>query len=187
MPKQIDDNHVYHAALLTVIEKGYAGATTRVIAEAAGVNEVTLFRKYGSKAELIAAAISHEVVGERGGTVEFTGDVIADLTVIVHSYMSTSELHSRLFPLIMSEISRYPELRQTMSGPLSFINQIGDLLGRYQSDGLLIDEDKMMSVLGLLGPAIVYGMLRRADPEFPMSEFDLQLHIESFVKGRTPN
>lgn len=38
-------------------ENGYRGATTRRIAREAGVNEVTLFRNFGSKEELIRAAI----------------------------------------------------------------------------------------------------------------------------------
>jgi AcrR family transcriptional regulator len=37
--------------------EGYRGATTRRIAEAAGVNEVTLFRAFGSKAALIRAVL----------------------------------------------------------------------------------------------------------------------------------
>ncbi len=40
-------------------ETGYRGATTRRIAQEAGVNEVTLFRLFGSKAELILAAVHH--------------------------------------------------------------------------------------------------------------------------------
>lgn len=36
---------------------GYRGATTRRIADAAGVNEVTLFRTFGSKAALIDEAV----------------------------------------------------------------------------------------------------------------------------------
>lgn len=39
-------------------EVGFRGATTRRIADEAGVNEVTLFRLFGSKAQLIAEAIS---------------------------------------------------------------------------------------------------------------------------------
>ena len=38
-------------------EVGFRGATTRRIADEAGVNEVTLFRLFGSKARLIAEAI----------------------------------------------------------------------------------------------------------------------------------
>lgn len=45
------------AALRVYAESGFRGATTRRIAEAAGVNEVTLFRLFGSKAALIEEAV----------------------------------------------------------------------------------------------------------------------------------
>lgn len=40
-------------------EHGWRGTTTRRIAEAAGVNEVTLFRQFGSKEALLLEAIGH--------------------------------------------------------------------------------------------------------------------------------
>ena len=46
------------AAARLYSESGYRGATTRRIAEQAGVNEVTLFRHFGSKDSLIREAIS---------------------------------------------------------------------------------------------------------------------------------
>lgn len=48
---------VLDAALRMVNEHGWQGATTRRIAEAAGVNEVTLFRHFGSKETLIREAM----------------------------------------------------------------------------------------------------------------------------------
>ena len=48
MPKIIDDVDVFQAVMKVVSERGYTGATTREMAEAASVSEVTLFRKYGS-------------------------------------------------------------------------------------------------------------------------------------------
>lgn len=49
--------HLLEAALRVYGEGGFRGATTRRIAEEAGVNEVTLFRLFGSKAALITAAL----------------------------------------------------------------------------------------------------------------------------------
>ena len=46
------------AAVRLYAEAGYHGATTRRIASAAGVNEITLFRHFGSKDALIREAIT---------------------------------------------------------------------------------------------------------------------------------
>ncbi len=49
--------HLLDAAARVYAEAGFRGATTRRIAEEAGVNEVTLFRTFGSKAALIEEAV----------------------------------------------------------------------------------------------------------------------------------
>ncbi len=45
-------------------EHGWRGTTTRSIAAAAGINEVTIFRTFGSKASLMVAAIGHATAGD---------------------------------------------------------------------------------------------------------------------------
>jgi AcrR family transcriptional regulator len=47
------------AAVRVFAEAGVRGATTRRIAQEAGVNEVTLFRHFRSKDELMRAAVAH--------------------------------------------------------------------------------------------------------------------------------
>ena len=42
-------DRILEAAALVYAETGFRGATTRRIAERAGVNEITLFRHFGSK------------------------------------------------------------------------------------------------------------------------------------------
>src|SRR5215813_10480451 len=55
------------AAVAVFGECGFRGATTRRIADQAGVNEVTLFRLFGSKSALLAEAIrSHAPTAEVG-------------------------------------------------------------------------------------------------------------------------
>jgi hypothetical protein len=49
---------LFDATLAVFAEQGYAGTTTREIAERAGVNEVTIFRRHSSKAALVNAALA---------------------------------------------------------------------------------------------------------------------------------
>ena len=48
---------ILQAAARLYADHGFRGTTTRAIAEAAGVNEVTLFRIFGSKETLIVEAM----------------------------------------------------------------------------------------------------------------------------------
>jgi AcrR family transcriptional regulator len=50
---------ILDAAAKLYAETGFRGATTRRIAERAGVNEITLFRHFGSKTRLLHEAIKH--------------------------------------------------------------------------------------------------------------------------------
>lgn len=50
------DDKILEAALAVLAREGYGGATTKKIAEEAGINEVTLFRKFKSKENLIKQA-----------------------------------------------------------------------------------------------------------------------------------
>lgn len=53
------------AAARVYAEVGYRGATTRRIAQEAGVNEITLFREFGSKETLL-----HEAIARAGAEIE---------------------------------------------------------------------------------------------------------------------
>src|SRR5277367_2846451 len=71
----VTDTTMFDAALKVLAERGYAGATTRRIAEAAGVNEVTLFRRFGDKRQLILAAIHADIDRFASEGLAATGDL----------------------------------------------------------------------------------------------------------------
>ena len=48
---------ILQAAAHVYAQHGYRGATTRRIAEEAGVNEITVFRHFGNKSALLASAV----------------------------------------------------------------------------------------------------------------------------------
>jgi AcrR family transcriptional regulator len=52
-----------HAAARVYARTGFRGATTRLIAQEAGVNEITLFRHFGSKDALLQQALAHIGLG----------------------------------------------------------------------------------------------------------------------------
>ncbi len=56
-PRQTTDEAILRAARDCVLERG-AGVSTAVIAEAAGVSQATLFKRFGTKEELLLAALA---------------------------------------------------------------------------------------------------------------------------------
>src|SRR5689334_17168595 len=83
-PPMLDNRaRILDAAARVYAEYGYRGATTRRIAVAAGVNEVTLFRTFGSKAALIDEAVrccAASAVASRSALPELPVDPERELT-----------------------------------------------------------------------------------------------------------
>lgn len=185
MPKQINDDEVYLAAVQVLVEQGYAGATTKRIAEQAGINEVTLFRKYGSKAELILQAVEKHTFNPTEDDIYYTGDVVEDLLRFVTSYERSAEHSNQLFPLMVIEMSRHPELKEILVQILASIKVITDLIQRYQDEGVLHPEPPIHTLSALLGAVTLNKLLQTAMPELnQIPAIDLRDHIQQFLNGR---
>ena len=185
MPKIVEDEKVYNAAMKTIIERGYTGATTKQIAEAADISEVTLFRKYGNKAQLVKqtiAAIAEMIDFE--SAVRYTGDVAADLLRIVKRYQGSAEKNGQFFYTLLIEIPRYPELTGLFDTPFDMFNSFGQLLARYQSEGVLKQEHPLHAVVSLIGPLALTNMVRGTKSDSPVPPIDLPNHVAQFLNGR---
>lgn len=76
---------ILEAAAVLFGEHGYKGTTTRAIAEHAGVNEVTVFRKFGSKQGLLQALgemWAAKMAGFAVGTIPEASDTRGTLEVL---------------------------------------------------------------------------------------------------------
>jgi AcrR family transcriptional regulator len=105
------------AAAQVFAEKGYARATTRLLAEAAGVNEVTLFRHFGSKEGLFAAIIETYAAPALSTAIaaQLTGDYRQDLLTMGTRVLDTLLERSEAMRLMLCEAEQFPEVRQVMA------------------------------------------------------------------------
>jgi AcrR family transcriptional regulator len=121
---------IMQAASKLFTEKGFAGTTTRAIAESAGINEVTLFRHFGTKEKLAKA-----IMDQYGGAaiaenleMRFSGDYVQDLTLIGRTMMKV--MSERIVAIRMSicESGNFPEFQQVVAeNP----RQLRQMLARY--------------------------------------------------------
>ncbi|WP_420632391.1 TetR/AcrR family transcriptional regulator [Candidatus Leptofilum sp.] len=186
MPKIVTDSQIFETVIQLIEANGYVGTTTKQIADAAQINEVTLFRKYGNKAQLVKEAISYYADHSEVETaVQYSGDLEADLRRVVHAYWGAAELHAKVFPIIMSEMARVPELSETAKAPLGIITKIAHLLQRYQDKGKLRPENPFQAVGALLGPLIVNTMVREAGVIGANEIVDLDEHVVAYLYGRS--
>ena len=185
MPKIVKDEDIYQAVMRVLLERGYVGATTKQMAEAAGVSEVTLFRKYESKPELVRKAIlwlAQKVDFSR--IASYTGDVEADLLRVVQTYQDTAVQHGPFFAVILSEVPRNPELTNIIAEPIKIFSSMADLIARYQQEGVLKSEHPLHALAALLGPLMYSSLIRGAVSDAPIPALDLANHVNCYLDGR---
>lgn len=123
-------------------EHGWLGTTTRRIAEAAGVNEVTLFRQFGSKESLLLEAITL-ASGDEGAVrlPERPRALRAEITDWAIAHHQSIKEKSGIIRACLAEWEQRPELAPKVCG--GGLVAFADLI-RY----LGIARDR-----GLIGPA----------------------------------
>jgi AcrR family transcriptional regulator len=108
---------VLAAAARLYAEHGFRGTTTRRIAEEAGVNEVTLFRQFGSKTALLLEAIrAHGLAnGDAGALPAEPADPLAELTAFATAKRKTLHAMRAMIRKAMAEFEENPDMPRCMT------------------------------------------------------------------------
>jgi len=99
------------AAAAVFAQHGFRGSTTRRIADAAGVNEITIFRQFGSKEALLREAMQ-QMTQSIGLTTlpETPVDPDRELTEWSEAFIRHLRLQSPIIRKTMSELEERPEM-----------------------------------------------------------------------------
>lgn len=172
------------AALVEVAERGLRGATTRRIAGRAGVNEVTLFRHFGSKSALVAEALRSAAEGFGSAAARPSGDLVRDLEELALAYWAFVGANRGAMVRLLPELSRDPALGD--AGGLVMGRAFSSLLGffrHYQESGDLVPEEEPEDLaLAFLGPLMARGLL--ADSLGLSSALDAGRYVAGYLDGR---
>ncbi len=131
---------IIEAAARIYANSGFRGATTRRIAEEAGVNEVTLFRLFGSKAALIAEAMRHqEFIDPKIDPPDPALTPLEQLTRSNAAVIENLNKHRHLIRQGMAEQAEHPELCIELCGEKRvaferFVAYAKDLIRREGGD-----------------------------------------------------
>jgi AcrR family transcriptional regulator len=102
-----------HAAIKVYSVSGVRGATTKRIAQEAGVNEVTLFRHFGSKDVLMQEALRWKAQALFTSTLPIEPvDPYAELLAFASSHYDALSTHRDLIRVSMGEFAEHPETTQ---------------------------------------------------------------------------
>jgi AcrR family transcriptional regulator len=149
-------DEILAAAAGVFAQHGFRGSTTRRIADAAGVNEITIFRQFGSKEALIREAMQHMT---QSAGLEVLPDIPADpereLTAWSNSFMQHLRLRNSIIRKTMGEIEERPEMCECASYvPRQASNDLCLYLTALKRDGWITEKFDAKSAASMLMGAI---------------------------------
>ena len=190
MASERTDKRMLDAALELFSRDGYKATTTKAIASAASVNEVTLFRHFGSKEKLLLAVIDRET--DLRNELERSAfspseDMVRDLTEIGLRIQRHMRKRSRFVKLVMVEVAHQPRIWDHASGaPLGVITFLGEYFREAKRRGLLGDVDVELAAASyfsfFFGSMISNAFLGR-DIFCRMDRHAVERHAYMFVHG----
>jgi AcrR family transcriptional regulator len=161
------------AALGVYAEAGTRGATTRRIAHAASVNEVTLFRHFGSKESLIREALGwgceHALLTRLP---EQPVDPKAELTAFCEQQFEALSRARSIIRKVMGEFEEHPdECSLAFQTPIRVARELTAYLERLREAGLATgDWNARAACAMLMGTLFSDAMGRECMPErYPYS------------------
>jgi AcrR family transcriptional regulator len=179
------------AALKLFGQIGYTQASTRLIAETAGVNEVTLFRHFGSKKNLLIACT--DTFNARGFAATFeaelSGDYPSDIARMARLQLKNTAENLDVLRLLLSDTRTVPELRQAMrAGGEGNMARVAAYFQRQIEDGVvrpgLPAEVLAWAFDSLFSTPVIFANLLEAGetPVLP-DEKMLAALVDLFVRG----
>ncbi|MBN1147769.1 MAG: TetR/AcrR family transcriptional regulator [Anaerolineales bacterium] len=172
---------------------GYSGATTRGIAEAAGVSELTLFRHFGNKKNLFMQTVQQHsampgIEAALGG--QISGDLRQDLALIGTNFLKTLVERREAILMTLHEGGRLPEVRQAAAQvPRQQRLMLANYLGNQVEAGRLKALDASMMAQAFLGMFFAYAVYQALLEEAPLDGAQIEavagLFVEIFLEGAT--
>lgn len=186
------DARILEAAVSVFAEHGFRGSTTRRIAKAARVNEVTLFRRFPSKDVLIRTALEthaqQAIVALRTHAppehpTDLRAELGAYLRLIFPAMLAAADAHRTA----IGEWGRSPELDDCLMTATNFVyDEVRSYLQRAQAAGLLRRElNPLVATQALLGGLIADVLMRdRVPARFPLSPAEtVSAYLDLFLAG----
>jgi AcrR family transcriptional regulator len=152
---------ILEAAVEVGSRLGYAQATTKAIADAAGVNEVTLFRHFGTKDNLFSEAIE-----QFGGPAlapmleqQMTGDYRQDLMTYGRVVFTLLLERRDILQLVLCESTNIPEVRTVLArNPEELRRALANYLQSQMAHGIVRKGHPELLAQAFMGMFFAYAI-----------------------------
>lgn len=183
----VSRERILEAACRVYATHGFRGATTRLIANEAGVNEVTLFRTFGSKGALLEAVLAQH---GRSCPLPTLPDEPVNPLVELTSFVELQLEHVReMRPLLMRTMSELDERPPAHDFACRGRNQIHDTISAYirrlQKRGMAAaDVDVDVATVMLSAMVMSDAMARHFVPDvYPPIDEAAERYVRGFLRA----
>ncbi|MDA0179071.1 TetR/AcrR family transcriptional regulator [Solirubrobacter phytolaccae] len=180
------DEAILQAALELMAADGYRALTIERVRERSGVGKATIYRRYGSKEELVRAAITHLnsdiPLPEDTGSIQ--GDFAATAQLVLAGAAKTGAL--TLMPRLLSEVVGEPQMHALFYEHLVEPRRrvVRGIVERAKARGeIRQDVDTDMAIDLMVGPFIYRLIMAGGDAAGIGSPVDL---LNTVMAGLTP-
>jgi TetR/AcrR family transcriptional regulator len=185
------EQKILDAAIRVFASEGYEGATTRKIAEAAEVNEVTLFRKFQSKENILRAVITinRDVILKTLDSVlrmEKEEDIETCLRTLGMGLMKVMRERVNIMVILISEGRRNPEIAAILESVIQIIvARISEYFEFLIKNGKMRNTDPRTAALTFLSYLSYMSQLRGVISENILGSCkeDFDVFIDIFING----
>lgn len=182
----VSRERILEAARRVYAKHGFRGATTRLIAIEAGVNEVTLFRTFGSKSALLEAVLEqYSKIDSEPALPDEPIDPVAELTRFVARSLERVREMRPLLVHTMSELDERPEAAAfACRGRHDVHDTITAYIRRLQTRGMAApDIDVDVAAVMLTATVMGDAMARHFVPDvYPPLDEAAERYVLTFLR-----
>ncbi|MCJ8012466.1 TetR/AcrR family transcriptional regulator [Paenibacillus sp. KQZ6P-2] len=191
---QTTSDKILKATIDLMAEKGYDGTTTKEIALAAGVNEVTIFRHFGTKENMLEAAFNRfHYANEMTKLFSdgLNGNLYEDLLTLSRTYHKIMNQNKKLISIALKGSSNLPNavLQEAARSPKHLKNLLSNYLVSMSEQGKVIVTNPQMQAMSFMwmnyGAFISRLHENEANSEDSLNEF-IEESVRIFTKALTP-
>ncbi len=183
------------AVIDLVSERGYHAVSTKEIAAEAGVNEVTLFRHFGSKQQLLEQAFHRYHYAEEMTKLfqeHIAGDLQTDLPMLARKYHELMNRNRKIFLIAQKEMQVMKQFQEKANKhPRVLKELLTEYFDRMQAEGKMIRTNSELQALTFMwmNHGAFMSLLHGGhEPILDSSRLDdyIRESVATFIRGVSP-